>query len=305
MRQRLVIVTRKSPLQLLLGRFGTYDQARFYVESRRQSMARYETQDTRLRQGIDAVVAAIPSDQRSVHVDRDHLDRFLFAPDDVIVVCGQDGLIANVAKYLDGQLTIGINPDPDNYDGVLCGHAPPAFPKLLRWLGERDRRYQIEARLMVEAVREDGQRLLALNEVFVGHASHQSARYQLTVGERSERQSSSGLIVASGTGCTGWARSIVEQRGLAEPLPAPDEPQLAWFVREPFPSVATGTELNAGRIQGELALEAISEMGDGGVLFADGIESDALEFIAGQSVSIGLATQRFNLIVAAPESDRP
>ncbi len=32
---------------------------------------------------------------------------------------------------------------------------------------------------MVRAELDDGQALLALNEVFVGHASHQSARYTI------------------------------------------------------------------------------------------------------------------------------
>lgn len=297
MRPRLVLVTRKSPLELLLARLGTYGQARFYVESRQQRMDWYEAVHERLQRGIDAVVAGIPSDQRSVHVDRDMLDRFLFAPDDVIVVIGQDGLVANVAKYLDGQLTVGINPDPQRYDGILCPHGPTAFPDLLRWIDQRGPRYALQARAMAEAVREDGQCVLALNEVFIGHASHQSARYRLTVGDRAERQSSSGLIVATGTGSTGWARSIAEQRGLPDPLPAPDEPSLAWFVREPFPSVATGTALNAGRIGTGETIGVASEMGEGGVVFADGIESDAVEFLAGQSIRVGLSARRLNLVV--------
>ena len=50
----------------------------------------------------------------------------------------------------------------------------------------------------VAAEADDGQRLLALNEVFVGHTSHQSARYRVTFGDAEERQSSSGVIVATG-----------------------------------------------------------------------------------------------------------
>ena len=39
---------------------------------------------------------------------------------------------------------------------------------------------------MVEAVLDDGQSLLALNEVFIGHQSHQSARYRIAWGDRGE-----------------------------------------------------------------------------------------------------------------------
>jgi hypothetical protein len=44
---------------------------------------------------------------------------------------------------------------------------------------------------MVDARLDDGRRLLALNEVFLGHASHQSARYALEVADEAERHSSS------------------------------------------------------------------------------------------------------------------
>ncbi|MBU1746797.1 MAG: hypothetical protein KKA73_03845 [Chloroflexi bacterium] len=147
------------------------------------------------------------------------------------------------------------------------------------------------------AEREDGQRLLALNEVFVGHQSHQSARYRLVVEGREERQSSSGVICATGTGSTGWVRSIVEQRDLELTLPRPEEPRLAWFVREPFPSVYTGTNLDWGLLEPDHALVIRSEMGRGGVIFADGIETDHVEFLDGHTVRIGVTPEALNLVV--------
>ena len=61
----------------------------------------------------------MPADWRQALVRRADLDRFLFGPEDVVVAVGQDGLVANVAKYLDGQPVLGVNPAPDLYDGVL------------------------------------------------------------------------------------------------------------------------------------------------------------------------------------------
>ena len=137
----------------------------------------------------------------------------------------------------------------------------------------------------------------ALNEVFIGHRSHQSARYRLRVGQRQERQSSSGVICSTGTGCTGWARSIRDQRQLPEPLPLPDQRQLAWFVREPFPSVYTATGLDHGLLDKDAGLIVDSEMGEGGVVFADGIESDRLEFLDGHRVRVTIAQTTLNLVV--------
>jgi len=149
---RIVIVTRKTPLQQLIARHGTPGQAKFYLRSRAvrsepaspakaattapndEAIAYYESIHRRFEAGLARVVSAVPVDQRRTRVDRDSLDRFLFAPDDIVVVVGQDGLVANVAKYLHGQVVIGINPSPESYDGVLCPHAPEAMPGLLKWV---------------------------------------------------------------------------------------------------------------------------------------------------------------------------
>ena len=72
-----------------------------------------------------------PPDWRRARVDRDDLDRFLFAPDDVVVVLGQDGLVANVAKYLAASPCSGINPEPERFEGVLCPHHAADLADLL------------------------------------------------------------------------------------------------------------------------------------------------------------------------------
>lgn len=297
-----MLVTRKTPVELLLEQHGTLEQAHFYLKSRGQSIDEYEEIHERVQAALARVSAAIPPDQRRVRVDRGDLDRFLFAPDDVIVIVGQDGLVPNVAKYLSGQLTVGVNPDADRYDGVLCPHAPDTIAALLGWVMQGEGPgCRVQRRVMALAEREDGQRLLALNEVFVGHRSHQSARYRIEVDGEEERHSSSGVICATGTGSTGWARSIVEQRKLDIDLPEPEEASLAWFVREPFPSVYTGTELDWGFLSPGFQLVLHSEMGHGGVIFADGIEQDYLEFLSGQVVSISIADDTLNLLVPVEE----
>ena len=295
-RRRVVVATRKTPLTLLLERHGTHLQARFYLKSRGQDLAEYERAHQRFEAGLQSVLQAIPPDQRRVRVDRADLDRFLFAPDDVVAVVGQDGLVPNVAKYLSGQTVLGINPDPERYDGVLCQHPPGAMSQLLAWLETGEGKFRLQRRIMALALREDGQRLLALNEVFIGHRTHQSARYRLRLGSRNERHSSSGIICATGTGSTGWARSIARQRSI-EDLPGPEDPRLAWFVREPFPSVATSTSMDFGYLKGEEKLIVHSEMGEDGVIFADGIEADRLEFLSGHQIEVGLSPQTLNLLV--------
>ena len=82
-----------------------------------------------------------------------------------------------------------------------------------------------------------------------------------------------------------------------EILNPPSERALAWFVREPFPSVSTGTSLDHGLLSEGERLTIYSEMGEGGVVFADGIESDRLDFLSGQVLTLGLAERSLNLVV--------
>ncbi|MCM2334759.1 MAG: hypothetical protein NDI82_12535 [Anaeromyxobacteraceae bacterium] len=291
---RVVVVTRSSEYQALLARHGTRGQAAFFLSRRGQDLTDLERRHARLQAALETVSQAIPPGWRRVRLDRADLARFVFEPEDLVVAAGQDGLVANAAKYLQGQLVLGLNPDPERYEGVLVPHRPEQAGPLLLAMAAGE--VEAESRTMVEARLDDGQRLLALNEVFAGHRSHQSARYRIVHGGREERQSSSGVIAATGTGATGWARSINGERRRPLPLPAPADPAVAFLVREPFPSVATGVTIDGAVLGQEQALELVSEMNEGGVLFGDGIEEDRLDFAWGTRVRLGAAPERLRLV---------
>jgi NAD kinase len=290
---RVVTVTRATEYEALIAEHGTRNQAAFVLERQGVSIEKIEQHQATFVNALNIVNAAVPHAWRRVRLDRSELDRFVFEQQDIVVALGQDGLVANVAKYLDGQSVIGVNPDPELYEGVLVAHAPQAFAAVLKRVHDGSALYQ--ERTMVQVQTNDGQRLLALNEIFIGHRSHQSARYDITFAGNTERQSSSGLIVSTGTGSTGWARSIHNERSSALVLPHPDESRLVFFVREAFPGSGFCTGITQGEIARAETLEITSMMNEGGVLFGDGIESDGITFAFGTSAVASLAPERLRL----------
>jgi hypothetical protein len=248
-----------------------------------------------LSTAVQAVSAGIPKEWRRGTVERSDLPRFLFEPEDVVVVVGQDGLVANTAKYLDGQPVIGVDPSPGTNMGVLVRHSPKDFESLLGQVGAGRARF--EARTMVSAATDDGESLLALNEVYLGHSGHQSARYLLSTPDgEEEHQSSSGLLVGSGTGATGWLLSVSRQRSRQITLPGPTDPELGWFVREAWPSPTTGASLTEGLLPNGEELTVRIE-GESLVVFGDGIEADRLALGWGQTVRIRAAERHLQLVV--------
>ncbi len=286
---RLVIVHRRTEFQELLDRHATAGQAEFFLRTRGRSLAPVQEQHEVIAAALARVRAAVPDGWRSAEVERGDLSRFMFTADDVVAVVGQDGLVANTAKYLNSQPVLGINPDSANNPGILVRHSPDAAAALLARGA-----FRCSELAMVTARLDDGQELSALNEIFVGHPSHQSARYQITTPDgRVEGQSSSGLIVSTGTGATGWCASIALERG-GRALPAPTEPRLAWFVREAWPSLATGASLTEGLLEAGEPLR-ITVASDQLVVFGDGMESDRLAASWGQELSIELAGRPLRL----------
>jgi len=227
-------------------------------------------------------------------LERGFLPNFLFGPEDLIVVSGQDGLVANTLKYLNGQPLLAVNPAPELFDGQLLP------------FGLSDIRQAVEVAIygkaamqsvsMARAKTNDGQELLAVNDFYIGPRLPTSARYEIQYRDHHELQSSSGVLVSTGFGSTGWMRSVVEGanavvgRERTEYTPVPwDSRDLIFSVREPFPSNVTGTSLVYGKVVENTMLVLRSRMAEGGVLFSDGVIKDSIDFNSGTVIEIDLS----------------
>jgi NAD kinase len=305
--RKVVLVTRRTRLEELLARHHTREQARFYVEHLGADFDDYVAEHEAYEIAKRLVGGVLREHGRFQLLDRRLTPNYLFGPEDVVIALGQDGLVANTMKYLDGQPLIGVNPDPARWDGVLLPFAPRDVAKLLP--GVLERRNASRTVTMARAGLANGQSLHAVNDFFIGPKSHTSARYEIEIGRLREVQSSSGVIVATGLGSTGWMRSVVtgalavagmavgtrlESAYARRPW---EDDALEFAVREPFPSRSSQATVLCGRIESGTRLALTSLMAEGGVIFSDGIEADYLEFNAGTRVEIAVAERRGQLVI--------
>ena len=383
---RIVVITRETRLEKVLASQNTLSQARFYIQQLGSDFAEYEEEHRQYAASLQQTRQEIEGLGNLQILERKYLPNFIFAPDDVVVVVGQDGLVANTIKYLDNQPVIGINPDASRWDGVLLPFAPKDAAKIISETLARKRK--IEEVTMAKVRIQNGQELLAVNDFFIGQRTHTSARYIIKHSGLKEPQSSSGVIVSTGLGSTGWMKSVIagasristsvighpyggqqesdnlvqaDNEIAAAPLdatlatPSGDDgfggyidkdeasadedaflevaaptqakifsraktlrsakkstfgvselskvigklgsQELLFAVREPFPSKTTGTHLIFGKISPDEPLRIESLMGENGVIFSDGMESDFLAFNSGTEALITLADKSGHIVV--------
>lgn len=304
--RKCVIVTRRTRLQELIAKYHSESQAKFYVEHLGADFSDYEREHLNYTHALAVVTDAIEPRCRFQLLERSLLPSYLFAPDDIVIALGQDGVVANTIKYLDGQPVVGVNPDPHRYDGLLLPFEPRDVGNIVDDLLVRNR--PAKNITLAQALLSDGQTLHAVNDLFIGPKSHTSAHYEIQSADRKEVQSSSGIIISTGLGSTAWLKSVVTgsvmianalralRSEFAYRSMAWEADYLQFAVREPFPSVSSAASLVYGRVDARHPLVVRSLMPENGVIFSDGIESDFLAFTSGVTATIRTSSRIGHLV---------
>jgi NAD kinase len=301
---RVVIVTKPSRLEELVLQHLTEGAAAFILESRGQSIEPYKEEDAVYRAALAEVGRQVPNDLPVTTVSRENLPNFLFRDKDLIVVCGPDGLFVNLAKYIGNQPVLTVNPDPKTVAGALMLFPPQAVGSTIAQV--REGKHRLERLPFVKASIDNDRVVWGINDIFIGRRDPVSARYEISFDRQTEHQSSSGIIVSTGVGSTGWIRSVATMlAGLVREgtpsklssLPAATSSELVFVVREPFLSPNTGASLVTGRILPAKPLTVSSEMPDGGYIFSDGVVERAVEWKAGSKVVVSVGDRYVERIV--------
>ena len=324
---KIVLVKRRTRLEELKRRYNTVEQAKFYVEHLGADFSDYEAEHVGYYAALETARTIAGRYARVQEIDRDYVPNMIFGAQDIVVAVGQDGLVANVMKYLDGQPLVGVNPDAKRWEGQLlpfeAGDLEALLPKVTAG-SQNERRVT-----MGKAETVDGQVLYAVNDFFIGVNNHTSARYHMCYNGVVEQQSSSGVIVSTGLGMTGWHASVMAQfrgmlkafqlmggtggvvreagsgNGMSEARGAGrvweagnawDAGKLVFQVREPYPSRYTQTELVYGQVTEQDSLSFVSDMAENGVVFSDGMLDDTIEFNAGTKLTVSVADRVGRLV---------
>ncbi len=342
-RENAIVIRAKTRLEQLKDRFNTKSQAAFYISMQKKAFfgesavekevpnlslnsnkpkeklkfakkktaanstdfSVYDTEHEEYTRVLEKIKKELVGDYRIKEVYQENLPYNLFSDKDLVVVVGQDGLVANTAKYVGDLPILAINPLPEIFDGVLLPFNEHNFKEGIAQIALGN--FQQELITMAEVRLNDGQRLLAFNDFFIGISSHASARYRLIYENKQENQSSSGIIVSTGAGATGWFSSLwnmangisrfVDGKGLQKkPVVDRTAQRLYFVVREPFLSKYSQAGIVMGEILPGKELIIESLMPENGVIFSDGIQSDFLRFTSGSIATIRVAGERAQLV---------
>lgn len=306
--RKIILVTRKTRLENLIMRYNTMEQAKFVIEHSGSDFSDYIKEDATYKQVVSSIISTLEVFGYVQVVDREYIPTFIFSKNSIVVAVGQDGLVANVLKYLDTQPLIGVNPDPLRYDGVLLPFRVKDLTAVMKDLLSGNAGFKEVT--LAKASLNDGQTLLGVNDIFIGQRTHTSAQYIVESGDKKEIQSSSGIIISTGLGSTGWLKSILAGASviasvcLEASLELRKRKEIRWnsdylyyTVREPYPSKWTSAEMVFGEINKGTSFKVQSLMPDNGVIFSDGIENDYLQFNSGSEVVITIDDHKGMLVV--------
>ncbi len=336
-KENAIIVIKPTRIEQLKSKYNTEEQAKFYIKQSRSSFGKkkifaksaqmsqdeimaeeavveqsiedeinyYEQEDIVFREVLAKVEKEVAKVLSVKRLEQKYLSNFIFSEKDVVIVVGVDGLVANTAKYVGNLPIIGINPDPEHIDGILLYYNKNNFMMAVK--NVINNTFSPKYITLAEAKMDNGQSLLAFNDFFIGIKSHSSSKYKIKYNGIEENQSSSGIIVSTGAGSTGWLSSCFNMtNGFLDffkpevdisfkPIPK-DAKELMFVVREPFVSRTSSAEIVIGKIYENEVLSIESNMPENGVIFSDGTQGDFIEFNAGRTVEISIANQRAILV---------
>ena len=296
------IVKQKTKLEVLLERIGTKSELRLYLEHMGSDFNELQTQHDQFYSTLEQLQNKLSGILAYKILDSNEVGNY-FPKNSVVIVFGSDSLVAYTSKYTQRIPIIAVSPTANQNKDILVPFDIDTFSDGLKWVMINN--YESKVVNFAEANLDDGQRLLALHDFYIGSRSPRSARYEISFKGQTESQRSSGVVVSTKAGSTEWLHSIFNMAyGITNTFnnkttfsqPRMNSKHLIFAVREPSNKTGTPIEISAGLILDKEQLIIESQMLMDGVIYSDGIAEDYIDFNMGSKVTIQLSNTYSNLV---------
>ncbi len=221
--------------------------------------------------------------------NRDKLSKVQFKNKNLVIAVGGDGTFLRAAHFIKSQLLIGVNSDTKSKEGFFMKSNKNNFEAKLKKVVNKNAK--IRKLLRLEAcINNKKVEALALNEFFIGaRKSYHAAKYVVQIGNKRERQKSSGILVTTPSGSYAWAKSCCNK------VLSLNSKNYQFVVREPYEGkIFRNYRLKYGILKPNQEISIISEMLDG-ILIADSVSRE-YNFKNGSKAVIKLSNSCLNAI---------
>ena len=191
-------------------------------------------------------------------VKREFLTSTLCKNADLIIVVGGDGTFLRTAqKIFDNTPILSVSSDT-KYNEAFYSRSIPEdfcnkFDKIMKNKFKIKKLQRLQAKINGKVVK-----TLALNEIFIGNSKpYHTSRYVLKIKNKQEFQKSSGIIITTISGNSGWAKSASKKE-----LKIPKN-CFGYVIREAYFGKLTKPKLLQGFLKTSETIKINSEMHEG------------------------------------------
>lgn len=229
----------------------------------------------------------------SQFIARDDLAESVNQDADLVIAFGGDNHFVYVSHFAKSAMILGINSDPQRSDGALTSLTADQCEEALQALTRGD--YSIEEWPRLEALVNGKPLPLTTSELFVGERERvYMSRYVLKHGDVEETQKSSGLLITTGAGSTGWYDSACRYLHPDGNVFARTEPKFVFLATEPSKGRLNRSKLLEGTVQAGESLRIQSLNDSSGLVSVDSL--DEVLFSRGATLEVRISPHALKVI---------
>jgi len=218
-------------------------------------------------------------------IERSELKKAFFNNNNFIIVIGGDGTFLRTSHFVKNQFLLGVNSNPKKKEGFFMSSCKNDFDRKLELFLQN--KFYIEKLTRLKSKINKKEICHALNEVFIGNKiPYKTSLYKIFLGNKTEGQKSSGVIVSTNSGSNAWLRS-------AGVKPFSSSKKFYFIVREPYTGKLIKPLLTKGFIGQNNIIKIKSEM-ENGIVAVD--SNKEYKFKKGSVIEITISENPLNVI---------